>query len=308
MKFRIKRHNKNLPQPSGIMKYPTKSTLRPSLKVVGGSIAVLSSVVTLVTFFGWVALVGCAILGLGAAGLQLYRLSQRIKELEGLLIAELPHQHKFLVEFLRTTYIASGRDLIVERNTGLTVNLYENNFIVRGSDCSNSQVITGRNISIAPVRGVSFALVGGSSMDVESLGSKYKTTDGASGSPEFLIDDDRFKVAFCPFNTPLGQNREFTTTYSDDWKGAMRKEADGFFFPEALYFPDKIGELSSRLDFDFEIEFLAALEVDINQSIVQTCNAQPVAVKPAEGFVSAYQWKNLAPSPDSIFVLYYRSR
>ncbi len=309
MTFMIKRSEKNLPKSSGILRYPSKFTLRSSLKIVGGFIATLSSVVTLTAFFGWKALLGCAILGIIAtSGLQLLRMSQRIQKLERSLFAELPHQHKFLIEFLRTTYIASGQDRIVERNKGLAVYLYENNFSVRGSDCSNSQVIKGRNISEVPVRGVSFALVGGSSMNVGTLGSKYKTNDGASGSPEFLIDDDRFKVAFCPFNTPLRQNCEFITTYADEWKGAMREEADGFFFPEALYFPDKIGELSSRLDFNFIIDSLAALEVDIKQSIVRTCNAQPVVVEPADGFVCAYQWRKLAPSPNSIFVLYYRAK
>ncbi|MFA7060828.1 MAG: hypothetical protein WC156_08425 [Pedobacter sp.] len=142
-------------------------------------------------------------------------------------------------------------------------------------------------------------------MNTESLHSQYMTHDGVSGSPEFLIDDDRFKVAFCPFKTPLAPNHEFTTTYTDEWKGAMRQEADGFFLPEALYFPDKIGEISVRLDFDFEVKSLASLEVDINQSSVRTCDAQPVSVVAASGFVCAYQWNKGAPSPRSIFVLYY---
>ncbi len=284
------------------------STIRPTVRIVGTSVTALASIAGIVAAFGWEAFSVIAVIGLCAAGYQLFRMSRHIRELEECLVAELPHHHKFLVEFLRTTYIARGKDIIVARNRGATVYRYENNFVVQGSDCSNAQIIKGRNVSQVPIRGIAFALVGGSSMSVESLGSKYGTDGGTLRSPEFLIDDDRFKIAFCPFPTPLPPNREFEITYSDQWKAAMRQKADGFFFPEALYFPDKIGELSVRLDFDFEIQFVAALEVDTERSSVATCDAQPVAVTSAPGLLAAYQWQKNAPSPGSIFVLYYQAK
>ncbi len=219
-------------------------------------------------------------------------------------LPEKHHHHKFLVEFLRTTYVARGKDFIVAKNKGLTVNQYENNFAIKGANCSNSQVIKGRNVSREHVRGLSFALVGGSSMSVENLHSHYETHDGVSRTPEFLVDDDRFKIAFCPFRTPLAPNAEFTITYSDDWKGAMRPEADGFFLPEALYFPDRIGELSVCLDFDFNVASVSALEVS-EQLSVGTCDTQPLPVPAASGFACSFQWRKVTPSPGSIYVLFY---
>lgn len=284
------------------------STIQPTGRIIGAGVAALSSVAGIVATFGWKAFYGIIAIGFGAVGYQLFRRSRRNKEIEESLVAELPHNHKFLVEFLRTTYIARGKEIIIERNRGATVYKYENNFIIQGSDCSNSQIIKGRNVSQVPIRGISFALVGGSSMSVESLGSKYETNGSTLRIPEFLIDDDRFKIAFCPFPTPLPPNAEFETTYSDQWKASMRQEADGFFFPEALYFPDKIGELSVRLDFDFEIQLVCALEVDTERASVTTCDAQPVAVTPAPNLLAAYQWQKNSPSPGSIFVLYYRAK
>lgn len=198
--------------------------------------------------------------------------------------------------------------IIVNKNKGINVYKYENNFIVRGVDCSNKQRIRGRNISEIPVRGVCFALVGGSSMSTYELNSKYSTNNIDNNIPEFLIDDDQFKVALCAFKTPLEQNCEFDLSYSDSWQGAMRKEADNFFFPEALYFPDGIGELSVRIDFDFAVESLAALEVNTSAFSVVTSDSQPKKIEPMDGMAEAFTWSKRSPSKTLMFILYYRSK
>ncbi len=284
------------------------STINPTTKIVGVVATALATVASIVSVFGVEAFVGLATVGLVVAGWQIYRMSRKITYLEDSLVAELPHLHHFLVEFLRTTYISRGKGIIVSKNAGANIHTYQNNFYVKGSDCSNKQIIRGRNISRVPIRGISFALVGGSSMSTSSLCSRFQINENKESTPEFLVDDDRFKIAFCPFPTPLGQNKEFLLSYSDSWQGAMRKEADGFFLPEALYFPDKIGELSVHLEFDFEIESLAALEVNTVNFSVVTCETQPKSTTPSVGMVHAFNWSMLSPSMYSIFILYYRAK
>jgi hypothetical protein len=292
----------------GSPSFKINSSINRTWKIVGIGATTLATVGSIVSVFGLEGFVVLATVGLFGAVFQIYRMSQKLKYIEEALFAELPHHHRFLVEFLKSTYISRGKDVITVKNAGANIHTYQNNFCVKGSDCSNSQIIDGRNVSHVPLRGISFALVGGSSMSTNSLGSRFKINGTNESTPEFLIDDDRFKVAFCSFPSPLKQNKKFLLEYSDSWKGAMRKEGDGFFFPEALYFPDGIGELLVKLEFDFEIESLAALEINTDNFSVVTCDTQPEAVSPIAGMVNSFFWSKLAPSTNSIFILYYRAK
>lgn len=275
--------------------------------IAGGAVAI-GTTAGIVSAFGWEGLAFPAVSGFCGAGYQVYRLTRRVRDLQSRLTAELSHHHRFLVEFLNTTYLGSERDVIVKRNAGASVLTYKTTFNVFGTDCENQQEITGINDSNVPLRGVAFALVGGSSISTEALGSLYSAQGVSNRAPEFLIDEERFKVAFCEFGSPLPRNGRFSVSYTDNWKGAMRQESDGFFFPEATYFLGGVSELVVRLNFAFPIDYLACLEVNSVLSSVVACDSQPESIAQDSSFQASFVWRRVRPSAESIFVLYYRAQ
>jgi hypothetical protein len=296
--FKVKRNYFGIP-------FSTKGILRATKHHFWFLLGALGSFASIYAIVDWQGMAIFAVVGFLIMGYFVIGALYRIGHLEEQLAAELPLSHSFLVEFLRSTYIASGESLIIEKNRGLNITKYVNNFEVRGSDCRNVQTISGRNISKNPLCGLAFALVGGSSMKAENLNSHFTTHDGMSGKPEFLLDNERIKVAFCKFRIPLEPNSEFKISYSDNWKGAMRQDSDGFFFPEAVFFQGRIGEISVTLDFDAEVESLASLEFNVENSNVRTCRSQPQSIKANSGFSNSFEWKTVFPKSRSIFILYY---
>lgn len=279
----------------------------PKYRLIGSAVGLISSIIALFEFVGTEAGVAGMVLVLAYFIRDAYRQRRRVQWAQDKLLAELPHQHSFLVEVLRQTYGFPDTKGISAVNDGLVIHSYENNFIVNGVDCSNHQVVVGRNGSDQPVRGIAFALVGGSSLDAVELGSSYTINNGASRFPEFVRDEDRFKIVFNEFTTPLAPQEQFELKYSDNWKGSMRVEADGFFFPESLYFPSGIHRLGSRVNFSFPVSSIAVLEVDVGQSIVRTCRSQPRQVASPSEAVCSYEWSIDSPLPNCIYILYYRA-
>ncbi|MBT9140769.1 MAG: hypothetical protein DDT30_01348 [Dehalococcoidia bacterium] len=280
---------------------------QPESRAIVGAVGFGSSLIALYQFLGpWAGGIG-TVLVLAYYVTGAIRQSRRMREVEHRLLAELPHQHGFLVEFLRQTYKFPSARVIADRNSGLVIHAYRNEFIVRGTDCANVQHISGSNVSEVPARGVSFALVGGSSLATSDLGARYSVGGGPFRNPEFIQDEDRFKLAFCEFPSPLETSGTFELTYTDDWKGAMRISADGFFFPEALYFPSGVHRLSTKVDFSFPVASVAVLEVDVDAAVVRTHRTQPRPTKPSDGMSSAFAWFVDSPPASTVYVLYYRS-
>ena len=273
---------------------------------VFAAIGYIGAVGTLYQLFGYIAVAAGVLVPVAAAlPVVLVRQRRRIKQLEDRLAAELPPQHAFLVEFLRTTYAPPRNDVLIERNNGLNIQHYQNDFAVSGSDCVNAQKIEGTNLSTLPARGVAFAVVGGSSMSATELSSEYTANDGPMRRPAFIVDEERFKVAFCEFDVPIPLQSTFTIAYSDEWRGAMRGGADGFFFPEALYFPSAINRLASRLEFSFPIASIGVLCANISDATVSLCESQPCKATPRKDMVAAFTWSVQRPPNDTIYVLYY---
>ena len=303
---------KSLERPKGVwiaqaIKDLSVLKIDPKYRLLGSAVGLISSIIALFEFIGTEAGIVGMVLALAYYMRDAYRQRRRVQWAQEKLLFELPHQHSFLVEFLRQTYGFPDTKGISEMNNGLIINHYENNFVVDGVDCQNYQYIRGRNNSDRPVRGLAFALVGGSSLDVAELGSSYSINDGDERTPEFVRNEDRFKVVFNEFAVPLSPQEQFELRYSDNWKGSMRVEADGFFFPEALYFPSGIHRLETRVDFSFPVGSIAVLEVDISQSIVRACRSQVKQVVPKNGAACAYGWSIDSPVASCIYILYYRS-
>jgi hypothetical protein len=280
---------------------------QPATKVIAGAIAAASALATVYKLLGPIPTIGVLTIGLLIAVRLALRWRGRARELEERLLAELPHQHAFLVEFLRETYKLPSDSTIAKRNVGITVHNYENDFVIRGTDCANHQRISGSNTGNQVVRGLAFALVGGSSLDTSELNSRYSFNGEAQASTSFIIDEERFKVPFSEFSVPLRPGQSFTFEYSDEWKGSMRIQADGFFFPEMFYFPSGIHRLSSRLDFSFRVATIAVLAVDVERAIVSPCATQPQPVAPAQGMTAAYTWFIDSPDAEHVYVLHYRA-
>lgn len=280
---------------------------RPEVEFLGTAIAFLSSVIALYQFFGLkVGAVGTAVV-LAYYIRESYRRGRRMRQAEERLRRELPPQHAFLVEFIRQTYRLPSNPNITERNAGLTVHSYQNDFIVSGADCANRQEIRGSNTSTQPALGLCFALVGGSSVSARDIGARYRLQGGVEREPTFIQDEERFKVAFCEFVSPLAPGKEFILSYRDVWRGSMRIDADGFIFPESLYFPSGIHRLGARIEFSFRVATVAVLEVDVAGARVSTCRSQPEPTTPRDGMAAAYDWFVDSPSRDSVFMWYYRS-
>jgi hypothetical protein len=279
----------------------------PESRLLASGLGFGSSLLAVYEFFG---LRGFSI-GVTAAAIYYmhyaFRRMRHARYLEAALLNELPHQHAFFVEFLRQTYGFPGRRDISARNAGVLIHTYENNFIVNETDCRNVQSVHGSNISGVPVRSISFVLVGGSSIRSASLGAQFSVDDGPKREPEFVIDEDRLKVVSAAFETPLEPGSEFRLKYSDNWPGSMRREADGFFFPEALYFIDSIHRISSHVEFSFAVREVAVLEIELDEAIVKTCRTQPRACQAPPGMAHAYDWFVDSPSSSSVFVFYYRA-
>ena len=129
----------------------------PEVKMVTAAAGVISVVLKLYQQVGAIASIGVAILALLVTIRIALRWRRRIDDLEEQLLAELPHQHAFLVEFLRQAYKLPGDQTIASRNLGLTIHNYQNDFVVRGTDCANHQRITGSNTGSQVARGLAFA-------------------------------------------------------------------------------------------------------------------------------------------------------
>jgi len=275
--------------------------IRTSVEVAG----FVGTLVGLYQFFGAPVTFAGGVGILAYYAVQRYRALRRLQDTPRVLMAELPNHHAFLVEFLRETYSLPRDEILLGRNQGLTIHHYENSFTVEGTDCANRQRIAGRNTGQAPSRGLAFALVGGSSLNASDLGAEYSPTSQSGRQPEFLVDRDRFKIAFCEFDRPIAQDEKFEIAYKDCWRGSMRRGADGFFFPEPLFFPGGIHRLSTRLDFSFPIRSMAVLSVNIEDGTVRPCGSQPRPVDATPSERHVFEWEIDGPRKDTIYVLYY---
>jgi hypothetical protein len=224
-------------------------------------------------------------------------------ELQGLLSQD----HKWMLEFMNVTYLGKNRDIICKANINTRVSEYYTKFIVNGSDCLNTQRITGRNSGQIPLPALSFAVVGGSTLSIESLGAKYSVDSVGWIEPEFVVDEERFKVAYCRMHRPLATNESFEILYSDRWPSSMREGSDGFFFPEAIYFPAGIEKLTVEICFDFLIRTIYCLEADIDRGIVRPCLEQPMPCDSPGANFSQYIWSHFSPSTSSIFIILYNA-
>ena len=231
---------------------------------------------------------------------------RRQRRLDEHLHADLPDSHAFLVEFLATTYAPARRLEVHRKNSGLTIRSYKNSFVVDGTNCKNYQEIEGYNSSDGVVTGLAIPLVGGSSIDSSSLMATYRIKNGDAHKPDFVIDEERYKVAFCQFDVPLRPQQPFQIRYTDDWPGSMRAEGDAFFFPESLYFPAGVQRLESSIEFSSKIRSAIVLECDLDTSEVGHCESIP-ALEVAGEFRSIVQWSINSPRQSVVYILYFRA-
>ena len=274
---------------------------RPLVEVFGFA----GSLLTLYQTLGTPGAIVGGVATLSYFGFQRYQSLKRQAQADETLLAELPEHLSFLVEFLRQTYSLPTDEVIAHRNDGLLVHHYVNSFLIKGSDCANTQRIVGRNTSTAPSRGLAFALVGGSSISSDELGAAYQSSQGPSREPEFLVDRDRFKVAFCEFDSPAMPQDNFDIRYADRWKGSMRLAGDGFFFPEPVFFPAGIHRLSSTIEIDRPLRSVAVMEVNVKKGSVKLCDSQPKIKTVVTTGASLIDWEVDSPPPDTVYVMYY---
>jgi hypothetical protein len=285
-----------------------KTYAAPTGKLTWGVAVFVATAGGIVADIGWQALVALVILPVVGLGYSAYRSRRSAARLGENIREELPINHAWLLEFMQSTYLGAGRDIIIRKNTGARITKYWTGFNVTGINCSNQQVIEGRNASDTPIQGISFALVGGSSIRSSSLGSKYATGSGNVSTPEFLVDEERFKVPFCRFACPISRNERFSVRYSDNWPGAMREQTDGFFFPEAMYFPSGVEELEVELQFDFDLTSITCLEANMDSGVVIPCETQPIAQVVEGRSLPLYTWKKFTPGANTIFILFYHAK
>lgn len=251
---------------------------------------------------GWGFIILVLILLFAIVGYRVFTIKRRLtNELKG----QLSQDHKWMMEFMSVTYLGKNRDIICKANINTRISEYYTRFVVKGSDCLNSQRISGRNTGQLPLLSLSFAVVGGSTLSIESLGAKYSVNSLDWFKPEFVVDEERFKIALCRMHRPLAKNEHFEVLYSDRWPSSMRDGSDGFFFPEAIYFPAGIEKLTVELCFDFPIRNIECLEADINRGTVRPCSEQPMPCDATESNSSQYLWHHFSPSASSVFIILY---
>ena len=266
---------------------------------------IVGTLITLYATAGITGAVAAAVLSLAYFAYGRYKDRVRSRAAERRLQAELPKHQAFLVGFLRENYALPHDADVRKRNRGLRINSYDNSFEIDGRDCGNTQTVSGINVGDEPVAGVTFVLVGGSSVTPEDLGASFVIGNGTARRPQFLQDEDRRKIAFCPFEQPLQPQELFTLQYRDLWVGSMRPEADGLFYPESLIFPSGLGSLSSTVGFAGRVATISVLEVDVRTAHVGLHKQQPHRVHGGSCGEDRFRWVTHGPSAQSIFVLQY---
>lgn len=197
-------------------------------------------------------------------------------------------------------------------NPDLHLSLYLRSSRVAGTDVHAHREYHGSNLGPGVVSGFRVVTFGGASLKSSEMSTRLSQVerDGTYHLPAVTteVDEERFKVLYVQFRTPLSVGGTFRVEFDYVWPGAMWWGTDSIAFSEILCYPRGVDRVESILEFDSSLSHIGAYSFDL---LAGECNADSVQpeLAPTEDFGDRYHWSIVNPGSNRLyFIAFTRTR